>query len=697
MKYYQIVLLRSSAPVLTYRYDGELEPGTIVSVPLKSTVKEALVISQTHKPHFETEEIISVSEKYYSADQMEIARFVSEYYFSSFSEAISLFLPYGKQKTENRKRNSEQRGVSNVGRGVPTPTMDNRKSTHSNKLDVFQSKPEFISEINGAATSVADDHATEVASPSIKASQGEAYQNSSLLTLHSSLVGVGAPLPTLSPAQQIAYEAILQKDRSLLFGVTGSGKTEIFILLMAKMLNEGRSSIFLMPEISLTPQMEKRLKRYFGDSVAMWHSKITKKRKEQILEDIKDGTVRIIAGARSALFTPLPDIGLIIVDEEHDDSYKAMTRPRYHARDIAVLMGQKLGAKVLLASATPSAASYYKYDTIRLNKAYIQTRKHYRFVTGDGITQPIIDAIEANFRKGEQSLLFLPTRGNFKYLYCPNCGEVHKCPYCSVGMSLHRKNRYLKCHYCNYTEPIRTSCLSCGYEPLGSERIGTAEAIEQIEEAVEGIVIEQFDSDTITTANKLKKALERFGNGESHLLLGTQMLSKGHDYANITLSVIMGLDHIRGLADYRARERAVSLLHQIAGRSGRAKEAEVIIQTGDPEFFKPFLEDYERFIKDELSFLELAKYPPFASIARILIAHKEESKASKITLDTVTALKKFEDIEIVGHGKAPIERIAGKYRFVILLRSDKRTPLLRALHAVDRREIEIDMDPVEFS
>ncbi len=661
MKYYQTVLLRSSAPELTYRYDGDIETGTIVTIPLKSTTKEAVVVSRTDKPKFDTEQITSVSDRYYTSDQMEIARFISEYYFSSFSEAVSLFLPYNR--------------VQGSGFRIQELSFD----------------------IIGAATSVADDHATEVASPSIKASQGEAYQNSSLLTPHSSLVGVGAPRPTLSPAQQTAYEAILQKERSLLFGVTGSGKTEIFISLMAKMLEEGKSSIFLMPEISLTPQMEKRLKRYFGGRVAMWHSKITKKRKEQIIEGIEDGTIRIIAGARSALFTPLPDLGLIIVDEEHDDSYKAMTRPRYHARDVAVLMGQKLGAKVLLASATPSTTSYHKYDVIRLDKPYIQTRKHYRFVTGDGITQPIIDTIESNFRKGDQSLLFLPTRGNFKYLYCQNCGEIHKCPYCSVGMSLHRKNRYLKCHYCNYTEPIRESCLSCGYEPLSSERIGTAEAIEQISEAIDGIVIEQFDSDTITTANKLKKALGRFESGESHLLLGTQMLSKGHDYANITLSVIMGLDHIRGLADYRARERAVSLLHQIAGRSGRAKEAEVVIQTGDPEFFERFLEHYDDFIEDELAFLEIAKYPPFASIARILIAHKDESKASKITLDTVTLLKEFADIEIIGHGKAPVERIANKYRFVILLRSDKRTPLLKALHAVDRREIEIDMDPVEFS
>jgi primosomal protein N' (replication factor Y) (superfamily II helicase) len=227
--------------------------------------------------------------------------------------------------------------------------------------------------------------------------------------------------------------------------------------------------------------------------------------------------------------------------------------------------------------------------------------------------------------------------------------------------------------------------------------MGTVEAIEVISEAIEGIQVEQFDKDSITTAKKLKEALKRFETGESQLLLGTQMLSKGHDYANITLSVIMGLDYILGLADYRARERAMSLLFQIAGRSGRAQAAEVIVQTGDPEFFQTYLADYEFFIKDELAFLEMADYPPFASLARILVAHKDETKAGKITLDTVTKLKAFDEIEIVGHGKAPVERIADKFRFNILLRAKNRVPLLKALHSVDCREIEIDFDPVEFS
>jgi primosomal protein N' (replication factor Y) len=616
---------------LTYHSQHPLTVGSAVSVPLKTTLKEAVVTEEVEKPEFETAEIAFAADTYYTNEQIEIAKFISEYYFSSFGEAISLFLPYRRSR-----------------------------SPHSDKYPKFSDKPEIE---NGIQINV----------------------------------GVGTPRPTLTIQQQKAYELLLKKDKALLFGVTGSGKTEIFISLMAKMLEEGKTSIFLMPEISLTPQMEKRLKVYFGDSVAMWHSKLTKKKKESILEGIYSRKVRIVAGARSALFVPLEDLGLIIVDEEHDDSYKAMTRPRYHARDVAVLMGQKLSAKVVLASATPSMTSYYKYNVVKLDKPYIDARKKYTFITGDSISSSILNALYHNHKAKEQSLLFLPTRGNFKYLYCESCGKTHLCPYCSVGMALHRNHRHLKCHYCNFTEAIQDTCTNCGHTPLKSERMGTQEAIEVISTAIEGIQIEQFDKDSITTAKKLKEALGRFESGESNLLLGTQMLSKGHDYSGITLSVVMGLDYILGLADYRARERAMSLLFQIAGRSGRAKEANVIVQTGDAAFFKNYLSDYELFIKDELAFLEMAHYPPFASLARILIAHKDESKASKITLDTVTKLKAFEDIEIVGHGKAPVERIANKFRFHILLRAESRVPLLKALHSVDRREIEIDMDPVEFS
>ena len=576
-----------------------------------------MVIDEVEKPDgFKTFEILTILDTFYGEKQMETAKFISEYYFSSLGEAIALFMPFCSQEKN---------------------------------VNIEESK----------------------------------------------IVLEGA-LPTLSREQKKAYKQLLTKDKSLLFGVTGSGKTEVFISLMAKTIEEGKQCIFLMPEISLTPQMQKRLEKYFAKRIVMWHSKLTKKQKEKILEKIYAGEVDIVAGARSALFTPLERLGLIIVDEEHDDSYKSMMKPRYHARDMAVYIGAKIGAKVVLASATPSLGSYHKYEVVRLRKPFIETQKKYYFVEGTTLSNGMIKSIDQNFRAGEQSLLFVPTRGNFKYLYCQKCGETHTCPYCSVGMALHRYARHLKCHYCNFTEMIREVCTACGYSPLMSERMGTVEAKELISSSIEDIVIEQFDRDSITTATKLKKALKRFEDKESHLLLGTQMLSKGHDYANITLSVILGMDYILGLGDYRARERAMSLLIQIAGRSGRAKSANVIIQTANADFFKMYLEDYEAFLEDEMEFVR-DFYPPFVSLARVLISHKDSAKAEKITRDTVEKIQMFEEVEIVGHGKAPIERIANKYRYNILLRCKKRIPLIKALHAINSPLIEIDNDPVEFS
>jgi primosomal protein N' (replication factor Y) (superfamily II helicase) len=601
--------------MLTFHCDRPIATGTLVDVAVRGHAREAVVVASVTKPDFQTRPITAPSVRAYSQTQIDIARFISEYYFSSLGEALWLFAPYGPNIAHERR---------------------------ASRIDA-------------------------------------------------------ARLPTLTPEQQRACDALRTHKRALLFGVTGSGKTELFITLIAEQLALGRGAIFLMPEISLTPQMEKRLRACFGDQVAMWHSKLTRKKKEQILEALHSGVVRIVAGARSALFVPLRDLGLIIVDEEHDDSYKAMTRPRYHARDVALLMGERLGAQVLLASATPSAASYHKHPVVRLEQPYIQTHKHYRFVGGEGITPEMIEAIAHNHASGRQGLLFMPTRGNFKYLYCEACGETHRCPYCSVGMALHRSHRHLRCHYCSYTEAIREHCAACGHHPLRSERIGTAEAKEQIEAALPDLVIERFDRDTITTAKQLREALGRFERGESGLLLGTQMLSKGHDYRDITLAIVVGIDHLLGLADYRAGLRAMSLIVQIAGRSGRAHEAEVLIQTHHADRFAPYVQDYEAFLRQELGFLESAGYPPFASLARVLIAHKDPARAEAILERTLGQLHACKEVEIVGAGKAPIERIAGRYRYAILLRCVRKVPLLRALHHINCKEIEIDIDPVDFS
>lgn len=500
----------------------------------------------------------------------------------------------------------------------------------------------------------------------------------------------------LTPLQSRALNTIKSYNSSLLFAPTGSGKTELYMKLFEQMIINGKSSIFLMPEISLTPQMEKRLKVHFGDSVAIWHSKLTKKRRQETLKRIRNGEVRIVAGPRSALFLPLKEIGLIVVDEEHDDSYKAHNRPRYNARDLALYMGKILGAKVVLGSATPSAATFFRQPVVRIDETFVKTKKRFIFERGGcSLSGSMIEAIRRHLDDRGQVLIFLPTRGNFKYLYCDSCGYRVECPFCSVGMSLHRGNRVVKCHYCGYAERILQKCPKCGYH-ISSERIGTAEVVEELKERFLEAKIEQFDKDTITTANKLQKALDRFAKRETDILVGTQMLAKGHDYPGITLAIILGLDYILALPDYRARERAMSLFVQIAGRAGRAKEAEVMVQTNQPEFFSEYIGEYERFLKDEIDARD-GLYPPHTHLCRLLFSFKDEAKGVAAVERLKDRISAVSPVEIVGAGKAPIERIAGKWRFNILLRSTNRRELLQTIKAVDDGSFEVDMDPVDFA
>lgn len=501
---------------------------------------------------------------------------------------------------------------------------------------------------------------------------------------------------TLSGEQEEAFSFIQKEDVALLFGDTGSGKTEIYIRLIEQVLNQNKTAIFLMPEISLTPQMEKRLKKQFGALVAIWHSRITKKKKEQVLESIQNGEVRILAGARSALFLPLPEVGLIVVDEEHDDSYKSQNRPRYHARDLAVYLGKKRGAKVVLGSATPAVTSYERYPVFRLKGRYFQSSNEMLFEESSNYITPFVEkSIWETLKKEEQVIVFLPTRANFKHLLCDCCGQSVQCPYCSVSMSLHRKDLAIKCHYCGYIEKIPEVCPNCHQGTLLNERIGTAEIVEQLQEKFPGHTVGKFDRDEVSTENKLKKILKEFNDKEIDILVGTQMLSKGHDYHDVTLAVILGIDHVLGNPDYRAREKALSLLNQIAGRSGRKKNGRVIVQTLNREFFQEGIQDHERFIRQELEDRK-GIYPPFSKMALVLFSHKWEQKAKTEMEEALNILRANAKVEIVGYGKSQIEKIASKFRYLIILRTETYQELLSGLHQIKHLNCEIDVNPVHY-
>ncbi|MDD5158014.1 primosomal protein N' [Sulfurimonas sp.] len=615
MNYYELSLLGSPLPPLIYKSYAEINIGCLVYLKLINRDHKAVVISACEEPEFKTSDILEVDSFIYSSKQLELARFISIYYFCSVGEALALMVPFSFRALEQSKEDLQ----------VP---------------------------------------------------------------IHSEIV--------LSSKQEEALLFLKQHNTSLLFGDTGSGKTEIYMKLFEQMIASGKRSLFLMPEISLTPQMHKRLEFHFKDRVVMWHSKLTPLQKKKSLEKIYDGTAYIIAGPRSALFLPIKDLALIVVDEEHDDSYKSSSRPRYNARDIAIYMGKLYGINVVLGSATPSMNSFVKFPFFRLKGGHFNSSKELIYERSvDKLTPLISKHLRTTLEKKEQSIVFLPTRANFKYLVCADCGYTTKCVFCSVGMSIHQKSNALKCHYCNFMQAIPQKCSECESHELVSSRVGTAEMVDNISSELIGARVEQFDRDIITTANKLKKALSRFNDGLIDIFVGTQMLSKGHDYHGVTLAVVLGLDNMLGMGDYRAREKALSTLIQVAGRSGRKQNATVLVQSFNEEFFRRFVDNYEGFLEEEKEYRK-ELYPPYKKLCRILFSHKNGLKAQDEMNKMHSTLQNYPNIEIVGFGKCAIERVSNKYRFEILLRANKSTDIIKAIHASKNTLAEVDMDPIDF-
>ena len=500
----------------------------------------------------------------------------------------------------------------------------------------------------------------------------------------------------LSKEQEKAKEFLRQKKQALLFANTGAGKTEIYIKIIEEHLNENKQAILLMPEISLTPQMQKRLEKVFDKSVAIWHSKITKKKKEEILKGLQEGSIRLIAGARSALFLPYSNLGVIVVDEEHDDSYKSDSKPRLHTKDLSIYMAKKYDFQLVLGSATVSTSSFHKIPFFRLDETYHKTKKVYTFEDSDSnLTSTIINKISKTLNEKHQVIVFLPTRANFKYQICTSCGKSVECPYCSVSMSLHKNDLALKCHYCGYAQQIPSSCPSCHSGIIHNLRVGTAQIEEELKVLFPEKIIKRFDRDEIKTNKQLKTVLNEFNKGEIDILVGTQMLSKGHDYHNVKLAVVLGIDSVLNMNSYKSREKALSLLIQISGRSGRSGEGEVIIQTKNEDFFNHYLNEsnYQEFLESELEFRQ-ELYPPFLKMAKITFSHANGLKIKDEMESYVKVLKENKNIEIVGFGQSPIFKMANKYRYEILLRSSNIKALLNALHSIQSPNAAIDMDTI---
>ncbi len=511
-------------------------------------------------------------------------------------------------------------------------------------------------------------------------------------------------LNILSQTQTNALKELQKHPASLLFGDTGSGKTEIYMHAIAQTLEQKKSALLLVPEIALTPQMQQRLKRVFKENLGLWHSKLSQNQKKQFLEKLYSQEIKLVVGTRSALFLPLKELGLIIVDEEHDFSYKSHQSPMYNARDLCLYLSHKFPIQVILGSATPSLNSYKRFKDkalVRLKGRYTPTQKNIIFEkTERFITPKLLEALQQVIDKNEQAIIFVPTRANFKTLLCQNCYKSVQCPFCSVNMSLHLKTNKLMCHYCHFSSPIPKICSACQSEVLVGKRIGTMQVLKELESLLEGAKIAILDKDHTSTPKKLHNILNDFNAQKTNILIGTQMISKGHDYAKVSLAVVLGIDNIIKSNSYRALEEGVSLLYQIAGRSARQISGQVFIQSTETDLLKNFLEDYEDFLQYELQ-ERCELYPPFSRLCLLEFKHKNEEKAQQLSLKASQTLSScLEKGVTLSNFKAPIEKIASSYRYLILLRSKNPLSLIKSVHAFLKTApnipCSVNMDPMDI-
>ncbi len=535
----------------------------------------------------------------------------------------------------------------------------------------------------------------------------------------------------LSPEQQKVYEEIkhVNAQNSLLYGITGSGKTEIYFKLIEDTIKKGKNVLFMAPEIALVSQLTMRTIRRFGSkSVAIWHSSISEAEKYSVWEKLRNNEIKILFGARSAVFAPINNLGLIIIDEEHDTSYKqTMPNPRYCAKHVAKKLAQLYGAKIISGSATPDVESFWeaqntnslfelknRYNNAQLPDVSIIDMKSERMDGNLGIfSRTLINKTKETIERGEQVIFLINRRGFSSYTQCMECGEVLECKKCAIPLIYHSQTNSYKCHYCGYETKV-AKCENCSSVEL--ENFGTgSQRVEEIANKIfEGMRIARLDSDSLSKKNEHIEILQKFQNGEIDILIGTQMIAKGLDNPNVTLVGVINADLSFNLPDYRSSERGFSLLTQVAGRSGRGKnKGKVIFQTyneGNLLLQKAKEQDYLSFFEKELELREQYDYPPYSKIIRIIISSCEDFMAEhaccEIALHLENYIKKLSlDERIITLGPVPcvIGKIRGEYRYNILIKNkleqkghDIVLGFLRRISLHNEIKMIVDVDPSDI-
>lgn len=493
----------------------------------------------------------------------------------------------------------------------------------------------------------------------------------------------------------------------LLHGVTGSGKTEVYMELIARVIREGRQAVVLIPEIALTFQTVRRFHERFGDRVSVMHSRLSEgERYDQFLR-AKEGEIDVIIGPRSALFAPFSRIGMIIIDEEHESSYKSETVPRYHAREAAIFRAGMCGASVVLGSATPSVESYHQakngtYGFYRLSGRIgeavlprvriVDLRAELKAGNRSIFSRRLREAMEERLRLGQQMMLFLNRRGLSGFVSCRSCGAAIRCPHCDVTLSLHEGGS-LKCHYCGYETPMPGVCPACGSRYISGFRAGTQQIEREVKKIFPRARVLRMDYDTTRTKESYEQILTSFGKGEADVLVGTQMIVKGHDFPNVTLVGVLAADLSLHASDYRASERTFQLLTQAVGRAGRGNQAgEAVIQTYVPDHYSirtAAAQDYESFFQQEILYRKLLAYPPVAFMLGIYLSGPEEEYLKKCSEHLGGLIREFsvEGLAVIGPAAAALSRKQDLYRRVIYLKHTEEVVLLRV-----KKELEQELE-----
>ena len=688
--------------LLTYSHSEPLPQGTRVLVPFRNKTVVGIVWETDIAPDMDAVRILSIQTTFSDEPPLpeswrDLLSFTSRYYHYPTGQAVFAALPQGLKETRAVEMPQPPLfyALNEAGRAqTPPPARFNKKAALWDALLSGGMTMAALKQVNAQAAKLIEDWAeqdwietTEAAKSVLESCHGQA--------LHSEFV-LNADQQKASDEIQTAFGKF---QPFLLYGITGSGKTEVYFDAMAKVLAQGRQVLFLLPEINLTPQLLKRVENRFADvPTAVLHSQMAAGKRTQDYLRAMLGQAKLVIGTRLAVFTPLPDVGLIVVDEEHDGSFKQDNELRYHARDLAVWRAKQSSCPVVLGSATPSLESWHKAQSSAYRLLQLTERAHAsaqlpqveilnvgRLKLDNGFSPQALQLLKQNFEAGGMSLVYLNRRGFAPALFCGDCGHTFGCPNCSAKMVLHQRARQLRCHHCDHREPIPFKCPDCGNQDLTAVGHGTQRVEETLRAFLPKAAVVRVDRDSTAHKNDWADLYRRIADNEIDILIGTQMLAKGHDFARLNLVIVLNADGSLYSADFRAPERLFAELMQVSGRAGRAdKPGKVLIQTQLPEhsvFAAVKAQDYAVFAENELNERQMFAMPPFGFQTAIRADAPRVADAMEFLNAAKETLAPLLPESVSQFGAAPMlmVRLAERERAQIFLESTSRQDLHRAV------------------